>query len=346
MAVTTTESNKAASTNGKETSGRDSFYLDIDNLKKLCDFLRSQEGPPVREALLMDKRVHYLKGEKLVNFLVEPKKATKWPKNLPRFQDRHDAVAVCRDLCKHQFVVRSEKKGKGELSLSRVRDFDEAGYFTWVYEGDKTFSNLMTAGLVFGCIFCVCFPIWPQFLRVFVWYMSVSFLLFTFGLVFLRAAVFLVVWVIGFEFWILPNIFDETLGFVDSFKPFYSFESTKPGQLPYRIGVAVAFSTFCWWAVTQPSEFDGFVKAQGDFLTDLYNGTLISDMSQADKDNIDKPKMQSLDELLKSLEEDDEDEDNIINRLDVDDLDDEDKLDSMLDNLVDTEDDEAEEDED
>lgn len=39
-----------------------SFYDDEDNVKKLCDFLRSSEGPAVREALLMEKRVHYLKG--------------------------------------------------------------------------------------------------------------------------------------------------------------------------------------------------------------------------------------------------------------------------------------------
>jgi hypothetical protein len=41
-----------------------SFYDDIENLKKLCDFLRSGQGPPIREALLMEKRVHYLKGTK------------------------------------------------------------------------------------------------------------------------------------------------------------------------------------------------------------------------------------------------------------------------------------------
>jgi hypothetical protein len=39
------------------------FYEDVENLKKLCDFLRSKHGPPVREALLMEKRVHYMKGE-------------------------------------------------------------------------------------------------------------------------------------------------------------------------------------------------------------------------------------------------------------------------------------------
>jgi hypothetical protein len=48
----------ATETEDKKTS----FYDDEENLKKLCDFLRSREGPAVREALLMEKRVHYLKG--------------------------------------------------------------------------------------------------------------------------------------------------------------------------------------------------------------------------------------------------------------------------------------------
>lgn len=218
------------------------------------------------------------------------------------------------------------------MQLSRVRDFDEAGYFVWVYEGDKTFSHLMTTGLIIGFLFCVCFPIWPQFLRVFVWYLSVTLLLFIFFFITVRALLFLFIWMVGYEFWFLPNLFDESLGFVDSFKPVYSFQPTKPGQLPYRVGVAIALFSFCWWAVTQPSEFDGFVTAQGDFLKDLYAGTLLSDMSQADKENIDKPKMKSLEDLLKTLDTEDEDKKDPFAG---EDLDEQDKLDSLLDNLVD-----------
>jgi hypothetical protein len=47
-------------TNGDKSS----FYDDEENLKELCDFLRSREGPAVREALLMEKRVHYFKGRR------------------------------------------------------------------------------------------------------------------------------------------------------------------------------------------------------------------------------------------------------------------------------------------
>eukprot|EP00536_Pseudo-nitzschia_multiseries_P005540 jgi/Psemu1/254577/estExt_Genewise1Plus.C_1040036 len=311
-----------------------SFYEDIENLKKLCDFLHTSEGPRVREALLLEKRVTYLKGEKLVNFLAEPKRGVKWPKNLPRFESRQDAIAVCKELCKLQFILRCDKQGKGELSMVRNREFDESGYFAWVYEGNKTASHFMTAALVVGFFCCVCFQIWPTFLKVFVWYLSVSLLLFIFFLISARAFLFLCIWIVGFEVWVWPNLFDEQLGFWDSFKPFISCKATGPGQLPYRLGVGVGFFSFCYWAITQPSEFDGFVSAQGDFLKDLYAGTLLSDMSQEDKENIDKPKMQSLEDLLKDLDASEEEE-----RLKKEELSEEEKLESMFDNLMDEEED-------
>lgn len=324
-----TTAKQAATTEKKETEEL-SFYEEVENLKKLCDFLRSNEGPPVREAVEMEKRVHYLKGEKLVNFLVEPKKGTKWPKDLPKFATRHEAIAVCKDLCRYQFIHRSEKRGKGDLVVSRVRDFDETGYFTWIYEGNKTFSHMMTTALIVGFLCCTCFPIWPTFLKVFVWYLSVTMLLFIFFLITVRGFLFLMVWILGFDFWFLPNLFDESLGFVDSFKPVYSFERTAAGQLPYRLGIGVAFFSFCYWAVTQPSEFDGFKQGNIDFIKDLYAGTLLSDMSQKDKENIDKPKMPTLEDILKMEEEDEED---IA-------LSEEEEVESLLDKMVD----EAEED--
>jgi hypothetical protein len=46
----------------EDKNGESSFYDNEANLKKLCNFLRSREGPPVREAVQMDQRVYYLKG--------------------------------------------------------------------------------------------------------------------------------------------------------------------------------------------------------------------------------------------------------------------------------------------
>ena len=52
---------------------------------------------------------------------------------------------------------------------------------------------------------------------------------------------FLCIWIAGCEFWFFANLFDESLGFVYSFKPLCLFETTKSGQLPYRLGIGTAF---------------------------------------------------------------------------------------------------------
>jgi len=159
--------------------------------------------------------------------------------------------------------------------------------------------------------------------------MSVSFLIFIFFLITVRGTLFLFVWILGYDFWVLPNLFDESLGFVDSFKPVVFLEKTKEGQLLYRAGIAVAFFSFCWWAITQPSEWDGFVSANKDFIADLYEGKLLSDMSQESKENIDKPKMDSLADLLKKLDSSDDEEDNELTEAE--------RLDALMEDLVDEE---------
>mmetsp|Transcript_546 Transcript_546/g.728 ORF Transcript_546/g.728 Transcript_546/m.728 type:complete len:333 (+) Transcript_546:276-1274(+) len=315
------------------------FYQDVQALRKLCDFLRSRQGPKTREGVCRGQRIHYIKGEKLVDFMFEPKKGTKWPVKLPRFENRQEVVLVCKTLIKEQFLVPADKVAKGELELSNSRVFEETGVFVWVYEGDKTKMHLMTGGLIVCALLMALQPVWPMYIRVFVWYLAVSFLLFVFGLILIRAMLFLFIWIAGYEFWFLPNLFDESLGFYESFVPVVSFEPTKPGQLWIRLSVGVAFFSFCYWALTQPSEFDDFVQGQGDFLKDLYAGNLLSDMSQADKENIDKPRMQSLDDLLKSLE-DDEDEftENIQpKRADATEEQEEEEVADLLDSLIDDE---------
>ena len=52
-------------TENKKEEPKVTCYEDEENLKKLCDFLRSSDGPAVREALLMEKRVYYLKGRSI-----------------------------------------------------------------------------------------------------------------------------------------------------------------------------------------------------------------------------------------------------------------------------------------
>jgi len=79
--------------------------------------------------------------------------------------------------------------------------------------------------------------------------------------------------VLGYEFWILPNLFDESLTFAESFKPGYSFDPGAKGQRYYRAALLMGTVAFFAWAYNQPTDFDLFVEAQKEFIDDLYAGS-------------------------------------------------------------------------
>jgi translocation protein SEC62 len=238
-------------------------------------------------------------------------------KGLPAIKNEQEAIYVANLLLKHEYFHRSEKGAeKGVLEVSRDQTFQPSGYYTWIYLGSQTLSHLMTTLIIVGFLVVTCFPIWPQFLKVWMWYLSVTLLVFMLTFLSLRALIWLACWTCGYEFWILPRLFDESLAFCESFVPVWSFEPGSPGQGYYRSTVVVGFIAFLYWAYTQPTDFDSFIAAQKDFVADLYEGNLLTDVSQEAKENIDKPRMQSLEDILRELDEEEgEGTDSLIDQL-------------------------------
>ncbi|CAM9550840.1 unnamed protein product [Ectocarpus sp. 8 AP-2014] len=283
-----------------------SKYETEEGLKEVAAFLRGRNGMPLRPAIEVDKRVEYFKGEKLVNFLV-----TNTKKGRPAIKTEEEAIRVCKALLRHEYFHRSEKvKGGGagerHLEVSGNNQFDPAGYFTWIFLGSQRLSHLFTALIIIGFLLITCFPIWPRILKVWMWYLSVTLLVIMVTFLTIRCLLFFFAWIAGYEFWVLPRLFDETLAFAESFTPVWTFEKGSSGQGYYRVVAVGGVIAFVIWAYNQPTDFDTFISAQSDFMSDLYAGKLLSDVSEKSKQDIDKPKVQSLEDILKELDEEDE----------------------------------------
>jgi translocation protein SEC62 len=269
--------------------------------KKMADLCRGRKGMAVRHAIELGKRVEYFRGDKLAGFLIGNSLAKKY---FPTLTKKEEVLTVGRALVQHGFIHRSDRDAKNRKLLTPCsnHDFVFDGYYTWMYDGPKTLRNIMTALLIIGFLIITCFPIWPQWAKVALWYMSVTFLIFVFIFVVVRLFVFFVLWMCGYEYWFLPNIFDDNLSVADSFKPLHSFRATEPSERIYRVGTIIAFAAFCVWVKNQPTNFDEYMELTKQFTDDIYSGKLLSDMSQKDKDNIDKPRV-TLEDLLKEEEE-------------------------------------------
>ena len=108
--------------------------------------------------------------------------------------------------------------------------FEENGYFTWMYAGNMVWSNIATGAVIAIVIGFTLLPIWPDAAKKILWYCSVTFLISTIAFCLIRMLAFIFLWVFGYDFWIFPRLFDESLSFQDSFKPVYTFEKAAAGQ--------------------------------------------------------------------------------------------------------------------
>ena len=220
-----------------------------------------------------------------------------------------DAMDLANTLLKEKYIIKVMKNpdrradSRNKIIPVQTPDkytFDPKGRYVWMYEGNKTWRNIYVTILVVGFFFMCLFPIWPRSMKVGVWYLSVTFLLLMIGFIIVRLSVFGACWIAGYDFWILPNFFDEEASIMQSVTPLYTFQKGG-GSLKTRIAMLVVFVAFCVWVYQQPTEFDEYVQAQKDFLDDLYSGALLNDMSQQDIENIDR--VIPLDELLQMEEE-------------------------------------------
>lgn len=291
-----------------------------------------REEIPLRDAVQRGSRVEYFRGRRFVEHLMENEKLRKKMEKAGLSpESKEEAARIGTLLLQNGQIHRSEVKDKRKRLLEPVRSnvFADDGYYFWIYQGSTLKRNVLLGILITCFLSLTLFPVWPVAAKVAIWYVSVTLLVFIVGLSTVRLLVFGILYTVGIDFWILPNLFIDELSFMESITPVYSLErGTDKSEWVYRIATLAFFIGFGIWVYNQPTDFDEFVSESKGFMDDLYAGTLLSDVAQADKEKIDRviPTIQELEEQER-LERESEEAEN-----------------SILDDLLDA--DEAEEDED
>jgi translocation protein SEC62 len=272
---------------------------DVNQVRRMAKFLHATI--PLREAVQLSKRVNYFRGKKLYEVLLDKAASSK---DKPACESEEEARLVGIALLQHGLIHASmvSDKKKRELRPVQTLDFSDEGYYTWIFEGSKTMRNLLLSALVFSLVAMCLFPIWPARAKVGIWYAAVTLIIFLFVLFTVRLVVYIMFWTVGYEFWILPNFFDETLGVADSFRPIVSFGKAEDlkESWPYRGGGLFLVLAFAYWCTQQPTEFDELYSSQMDFLSELYDGKLLRD--PAKEDIIKEKAIPKMDDLKKAIE--------------------------------------------
>eukprot|EP00924_Labyrinthula_sp_SR-Ha-C_P005525 maker-scaffold_68-snap-gene-0.92-mRNA-1 protein AED:0.00 eAED:0.00 QI:163/1/1/1/1/1/2/1106/330 len=278
---------------------------------------------PQRDALQFGKRVNYFKGEKLVAALTR-KEEDGERKSHKFFHDLtpHECGLVGTALVKHGFIHASKIKNREKRELQPVpvklpasgklvNSFDPDLFYTWLYTSSSMKGYFMLGFVLFAFTSAVMFPIWPDILKTGVWYLSVTFLLLLIGIIILRLIIYTWLWLFGFEVWLFPNLFDDDASIVESFIPVITFEkgSTSNESWILRAVSAVCILYSIVQIAMQPTDWDEVIKAQKEFVHDLYEGKMISDEEYQwydvnGKDNsVLSRKIPKLEDLQKEIDE-------------------------------------------
>ncbi|GAA5804420.1 translocation protein Sec62-domain-containing protein [Helicostylum pulchrum] len=207
--------------------------------KSTASYLKDakKSGLKPRQGVFNGKRFEYFKGKRGIDALLKEEYAKVVSKGDAVPKTRDEAFNILNDLGKFGFLLRVDRgesiSGKGSprlLQPNSVQEIKEDGYYMWIWEGSQFRVYIGAALLVATILAGVLFPLWPNFLRMGVWYLSVAVLCLV-GVFFGIAIVRLVLYIISYPilprgFWLFPNLFED-VGVVESFVPLYGFDPVK-----------------------------------------------------------------------------------------------------------------------
>uniref|UniRef100_A0A914DMZ3 Translocation protein SEC62 n=1 Tax=Acrobeloides nanus TaxID=290746 RepID=A0A914DMZ3_9BILA len=205
-------------------------------------FLKKEDANIFMEDLL--QRGYFFRAKKLVLKKKEDKKkdkedkvdSKKSPKALKKSKtearDSETAGESAAEGKKDQKDSEEDSKKKKKVKLiahdSQVF-IDSNDVYVWIFDPTplykKVIGLLMVLGTIAGCLF----PLWPDWLRLGVYYVSVvGICLFglLLGVALVRTILFGIIWAATMgrhKLWILPNL-TEDCGFFESFQPWYTYE--------------------------------------------------------------------------------------------------------------------------
>uniref|UniRef100_A0A914LI57 Translocation protein SEC62 n=1 Tax=Meloidogyne incognita TaxID=6306 RepID=A0A914LI57_MELIC len=201
-----------------------------------------------------------------------------------------------------------KRKKKIKLTFNDLQTFDVEtnDVYVWVFDPTPFWKQCVGVLIVLGTIGGCLFPLWPDWLRLGVYYLSLTgIILFGIflGFALVRTILFGIICVcsLGRHYlWILPNLLEEC-SFFESFQPFYTYEYVPGGFFGPK---------------TETKKKDGANKKKktddNDEISEEKKPLLEPKVEPADeepveaiKENVDEQKQDPDDE--KSVEEDEED---------------------------------------
>jgi len=149
------------------------------------------------------------------------------------------------------------------------------GFYIFLLEESSVKTSLWLIFMVFLAFFFLLFRVWPEWLRLGVWYVSWYLLVFLIATAIVRVIVWFLVWHIGIDFWIFPNYFIDSDNPLDTFLPVFSLNTredmTDFRMIILRLGSAAAIFYGASEFLKDPSNLEEILTGGDELMSEMYD---------------------------------------------------------------------------
>jgi hypothetical protein len=212
-------------------------------LDKIANFLRNGKGGvDCSDGACFQRRVEFFRGDELVDCLQSQHFAKQklLPLGTSTPLNREAAMGLGQQLLDrrdyfHGANWTNKEKAIDELYVLTPRDgtgytFEDSedAMYIWVLPVSQTKALVQSALFVVALIFLAAIKAWPIWMKVIVWWISLICLICLVTLSGLRLVLYSLFWLVGFRgIWLLPNMFNDDLDFLDAFYPLFGRASSQ-----------------------------------------------------------------------------------------------------------------------
>ena len=157
--------------------------------------------------------------------------------------------------------------------MIKLNSFEPSFYYILNINRSKSKIYFYLFLIIFAVLLYVLMPIWPYKMKLAVWWTSYILLLIIIGIYIVRFAVYVFCYIFGYDVWLLPDLDEPKLGFIDSFKRVISVESRKDKWyfIVIRIILAIISGYIGYCVYKNPKLIDDAEQFIVDAIRDIYH---------------------------------------------------------------------------
>ena len=159
------------------------------------------------------------------------------------------------------------------LDLNKLYSFDPSFYYILTIYHNNSKLSLYLFLVITAIILFKLIPIWPDAIKLSIWWISYIFIILIIALFILRFLIYIFFYIFGYDIWIFPDLDNPKLGYFESFKRIISIEKRNDDweDIITRIFMVICIGIIIFFIYRNPLKIKEIKNKTYSMIKNMYN---------------------------------------------------------------------------